>query len=126
LVDGDEGTVYFEGNALIPDDTPLNDDAIEYESSPLNQPSGVSESELFATDELESVLSDSVGPRPADRPPHDKRIVNDFVGRGGGIIDDESDVGGYPELEPTTRELSVPDGNLAEWIREFTVAVESV
>ncbi len=77
------------------------------------------------SDAYESVLA-GVGARPADRTDHDRRIVADVRDRSGSPIDSQDDVGGYPELAPTTRELSVPDENLAEWIREFTVTVESV
>ena len=93
-------------------------------SSPLNQPSGVSASELFATDELESLMSAAVGPRPADRAPHETRIVNDFVGRSGGIIDNESDVGGYPDYATQTRSLSPPSSDVLDWLRQYTAEVE--
>jgi len=78
-----------------------------------------------ASDAYEAVLA-GVGARPADRTAHDRRIVADVRDRSGSPIDSQDDVGGYPELEPTTRELSVPDEDLGAWLREFTVAVESV
>ncbi|WP_246023080.1 pectate lyase [Halosimplex halophilum] len=78
-----------------------------------------------AGEAYEGVLA-GVGARPADRTDHDRRIVADVRDRTGSPIDSQDDVGGYPELEATTRELSVPDEGLGEWLREFTVAVESV
>jgi len=78
-----------------------------------------------AGDAYESVLA-GVGARPADRTAHDRRILEDVRERTGSPIDSQDEVGGYPELEATTRELSVPDENLGAWLREFTVAVESV
>jgi pectate lyase len=78
-----------------------------------------------AGDAYESVLA-GVGARPADRTAHDERIVADVRDRTGSPIDSQDEVGGYPDLEPTTRELSVPDEGLGEWLREFTAAVESV
>lgn len=41
----------------------------------------------------------NVGARPWDRDEHDKRIIEDALGRRGKIIDDEKEVGGYPRVE---------------------------
>ncbi|ELZ20005.1 pectate lyase [Halosimplex carlsbadense 2-9-1] len=66
----------------------------------------------------------AVGARPADRDTIDRRILTDVEAREGSVIDSQEDVGGYPDFEPTERALDVPDTGLAEWLREFTVAVE--
>ncbi|MFC7141899.1 polysaccharide lyase family 1 protein [Halosimplex aquaticum] len=71
----------------------------------------------------ENALSAS-GARPADRDAIDERIVSDVDARAGGVIDSQEEVGGYPDPEPTERELDVPESGLAEWLREFTLAVE--
>jgi len=78
-----------------------------------------------ASTAYESVLA-GVGARPADRTEQDRRIVADVRERSGSPIDSQDDVGGYPDFEPTTRELSVPEEGLAAWLHDFTVAVESV
>jgi hypothetical protein len=117
-------TAYFEDNTLIPDDTPLNDDDITYVNNPLNKPAGIDEDELFTASELESVMVDSVGPRPADRAPHEKRIVSDFADRSGAIIDNESDVGGYPDYSTRTRSLSPPATDVLNWLSQYTIDVE--
>lgn len=72
----------------------------------------------------ENVLA-SVGARPSDRTPHDERIVADVRERTGAVIDSQADVGGYPELESAERQLDVPDDGLAEWLHQYTVAVET-
>ncbi|WP_224450355.1 pectate lyase family protein [Haloprofundus salilacus] len=77
-----------------------------------------------ATEAYETVLA-SCGARPADRTPHDERVLRDVRERSGSIIDSQADVGGYPDLESNERKLEVPDEGFAEWLFEFTLAVES-
>ncbi|WP_226042614.1 pectate lyase [Natrinema sp. DC36] len=71
----------------------------------------------------DSVL-ETVGARPADRTEHDERVLTDVRERTGDYIDSQSEVGGYPDLEATERTLDVPDTGRAEWLAEFTAAVE--
>lgn len=68
--------------------------------------------------------ANAAGARPARRTPHDARVVHDVRSRKGGIIDSESEVGGYPDFEPDERELDVPSENFGEWLAQFTRAVE--
>lgn len=76
-----------------------------------------------ASETLSATL-ESAGARPADRTHHDERVVGTVRDRTGGIVDRQTEVGGYPELEATERSLDVPEGDLTEWIRQHTRAVE--
>ncbi|NUB93587.1 hypothetical protein HT576_21635 [Haloterrigena sp. SYSU A121-1] len=78
----------------------------------------------------DAVLS-GVDARPADRTPHDKRILEHVREGTGAIIDSQEDVDGSPELEETTRALDVPDGGVDEsddgvdeWLAQWARAVE--
>jgi hypothetical protein len=64
------------------------------------------------------------GARPADRTVHDERAVSDVRNATGGVVDSQSEVGGYPDLAENTRELDVPDENLGDWLYAHTRAVE--
>lgn len=65
---------------------------------------------ILPSGEVETSLLQTAGARPWDRAPDDIRVLF-FVAEGrGDIIDDESEVGGYPKIAPTTARF-VP----AEW-----------
>ena len=64
------------------------------------------------------------GARPKDRDAVDKRIVQGVRDRTGQIIDSQDEVGGYPESKMTTRQLDVPDRDLAAWLRGMAAQVE--
>ncbi|WP_459191464.1 pectate lyase family protein [Halosimplex sp. J119] len=116
-------TAFVAYNRTDPSSMPVVGDGapIEMASTRPLWPDGLTAAD--AEEAYETVLS-SAGARPADRTPHDERIVSDVRDREGTSIDSQDDVGGYPDLESTTRELSVPEEGLADWLREFTVAVE--
>lgn len=124
IFEGNEATVYYEDNLLIPDDTPLEDDSLTYVDDPLNLPMGLAESDMIPPGDLEEFLVSTVGPRPADRAPFAERIVEDFVNRAGEIIDHHDDVGGYPDYETQTRELDPPETDVLDWLQQYTVEVE--
>lgn len=74
---------------------------------------------------FESVLK-YAGARPWDRDIVDTRIVRGVREGAGRIIDSEGQVGGYPEVKPTHRELSVPAVPVAKnstvisnWLQSF-------
>ena len=45
----------------------------------------------------------NAGARPWDRDGHDVRVFANAAEGRGGIIDSQSEVGGYPKMEPTAR-----------------------
>ncbi len=62
----------------------------------------VSRYRVLPSGEVETSLLQTAGARPWDRAPDDIRVLF-FVAEGrGDIIDDESEVGGYPKVAPTT------------------------
>ncbi len=52
------------------------------------------------------------GARPWDRDPHDIRVIFDVAEGRGEIIDNESQVGGYPHVEPTRTSFVEADWDL--------------
>lgn len=85
-----------------------------------------SELSAFPASEVPSHDLAAAGARPADRTPHDERIVSDVREGTGAVIDSQSDVGGYPDLTATERPLNVPDRGeeLGDWLAAHTRAVE--
>lgn len=71
--------------------------------------------------DLEDHLLTNCGARPWSRDAIDFRIVQQALRNAGAFIDSQDAVGGYPEHEPTRRELAVPgeQGKLAEWLAGF-------
>ena len=121
---GQPGYVHWSDNELIPESTPLNDDDIVYVDDPMHLPSGVSESDFVPSGDLEGFLAPMVGPRPADRPPWETRVIDDFTNRNGRIIDHQDDVGGYPDYSAQTRSLNPPETDTLDWLSQYTEAVE--
>ncbi len=68
----------------------------------------------------------TVGARPAQRTEIDERIVEHTIERGGTHIDSQAEVGGYPNLPETERELTVPSdpAEFTAWLDQHTRAVE--
>lgn len=66
----------------------------------------------------------NVGARPGDRDAVDSRIVKDLVERKGRIIDSQEEVGGYPDPEPTSRKLNIPETGIDEWLEKMAAEVE--
>jgi hypothetical protein len=75
------------------------------------------------------------GAFPAQRDAIDRRIIEQVRAKTGRIIDSQNQVGGYPNIEPVHRPLSLPanpnddddrDGytNLEEWLHQLAAAVE--
>jgi hypothetical protein len=77
---------------------------------------------LPAASVVEHVLAHA-GARPKERDSVDQRIVAEFKSGGGGLIDSQDAVGGYPAPAPTTRALTVP-ADVDAWLRELAAALE--
>lgn len=73
---------------------------------------------LSAEQVADRVLGDA-GARPWDRDEVDRRIIREAREKTGRIIDSQEQVGGYPNPEPTTRKLVVPDQGIGEWLQGF-------
>ena len=67
----------------------------------------------------------NAGARPADRTPHDERIVEKVRNENGAYIDSQEEVGGYPDLPENTHSLSPPQSGLRAWLREQSRRVET-
>jgi len=65
---------------------------------PIVWPQGLA---VLPANQVETHVLRFAGARPWDRDAHDIRILFDVVEGRGHIIDDESEVGGYPQIEPT-------------------------
>jgi hypothetical protein len=68
---------------------------------------------------VERVLR-TAGSRPARRDPIDTRIVQSVIDGTGRIIDDENQVGGYPDRKGTRRIVEVPASGRAEWLQKLS------
>lgn len=100
-------------------------------------PIWVSPLTIGPADSIEKWILDHVGARPADvgRDAVDIRIINDVRNGKGKIINNQHDVGGWPELAqyreitPPTRPNADDDGdgytNLEEWLHDLAKQVES-
>lgn len=73
---------------------------------------------LPASATVEHVLNNA-GARPWDRDAIDQRIIRDFQERKGRIIDSQEEVGGYPVMEETRHELTVPETRRRQWLAGF-------
>jgi len=71
-----------------------------------------------------SYVLSNAGARPASRDSVDQRIINSVRTREGSIIDSQEEVGGYPDLEPVHRKLTIPDQNIQEWLEKMAEEVE--
>ncbi len=78
-------------------------------NAPLDWPAGLSP--MPAADVEAHVLT-TVGARPWDRDAHDVRLLADVAESRGEIIDNETEVGGYPVQAPTKRAFDTAKWNL--------------
>ncbi|HEV7660713.1 MAG TPA: pectate lyase [Allosphingosinicella sp.] len=68
---------------------------------------------VLAANQVETHVLRNAGARPWDRDPHDIRVIFDVVEGRGEIIDDERQVGGYPEVEPVRAPFVEAEWDLA-------------
>lgn len=66
--------------------------------------------DILPSGEVETALLATVGARPWDRGLQERRVLDSIAGGRGRIIDDETEVGGYPQLASTYAAF-----NEAEW-----------
>jgi hypothetical protein len=64
------------------------------------------------------------GARPRDRDVVDARIVASVRERRGGLIDSQSQVGGYPSSAMTKRALTVPSDDMEKWLAQLAAELE--
>ncbi|MFH1467908.1 MAG: right-handed parallel beta-helix repeat-containing protein [Pseudomonadota bacterium] len=72
-------------------------------------PVGVAPLSLVEAAAVEGLLLDAVGARPLDRDAVDTRIVAEIRARGGGPLDSQDEVGGWPTLAESTDPLELPE-----------------
>ncbi|HYI48498.1 MAG TPA: pectate lyase [Allosphingosinicella sp.] len=77
---------------------------------PVIWPAGLS---VLPANQVETHVLRHAGARPWDRDPHDIRVIFDVVEGRGEIIDDERQVGGYPQVEPVRAPFVEADWDLA-------------
>jgi hypothetical protein len=118
------GDVYMEDNLVFTRDSlpgPLVSGKINILPEKPVWPEGL---EPLSADKVTEFILGNAGARPSDRDETDLRIVNDFIRRGGRIIDSQDEVEGYPEVMMTVRKLDIPDKNIEEWLASMTKEVE--
>lgn len=76
---------------------------------PIVWPAGLA---VLPAGQVETHVLRFAGARPWDRDPHDIRVIFDVAEGRGHVIDDESEVGGYPAVEPTRAPFVEADWNL--------------
>jgi hypothetical protein len=64
------------------------------------------------------------GARPTDRDAVDMRIIDEFLAGGGGFVDSQDDVGGYPTAPAVGRALEVPTDDVEGWLATFAAELE--
>ncbi|BFM13228.1 hypothetical protein R50072_33810 [Simiduia litorea] len=75
--------------------------------------------QAIAVSALQQHVLKSVGARPWDRDPIDRRIIDSVLNGTGTIIDSQDQVGGYPKYPTRYRKLDVPLHNVAAWLSSF-------
>jgi pectate lyase len=80
-------------------------------SRPLDWPEGL---RALPAVEVETWVLAHAGARPWDRDPHDVRILADVTEGRGKIIDNEAEVGGYPNAAPTQRTFDPEQWDLTD------------
>jgi hypothetical protein len=79
---------------------------------PLARPSLPFNVKLLRAADAQDAVIRNVGARPWDRDPIDARIVADTIEGRGEIIDDQSQVGGYPQYKETRQAFTESEWDL--------------
>ena len=118
------GDAYLEDNLIFdPDDKPgpvVWGNIVRLKEKPV-WPEGLQA--LPAKHVIEYVMQHA-GARPRDRYEGDKRIIRDFYQYKGGLIDSQDEVGGYPSVEMTRRELDIPAEDVESWLDSLAEELE--
>ena len=119
---GNRGDVYIQDNrAFAVDGSPLpitEGKIIELDQRPV----WPKDLEPLPADRVFQSVLQSAGARPWDRDPIDQRIVRQVRDGEGRIIHSQDQVGGYPEVQPVHRTLTIPDQDIDTWLARFTPA----
>ncbi len=109
-----------------PNRHPLSDGVTVVDEPPARIPSGLDfENDILPASEVKDFVLANVGQRPADRPPYEEGLINERLQEPHNVIDSQDQVGGYPDYDPTSHTLNVPDTNIVDWIKtNFTAVVE--
>lgn len=123
IFEGDAQGFFQDNEGFTWDGSPLQVLRSPFETSPTPMlwPQGL---QVAAPTAALWLVARSVGARPGDRDPIDKRIVNDALTGHARIIDSQEEVGGYPKVEPVTRALEVPETGRREWLEKMALEVE--
>ena len=68
-------------------------------------------------------VAQHAGARPKDRDAVDQRIVREFLARQGRVIDSQTEVGGYPQVEAVRRPLNIP-ADVDAWLAQLAAELE--
>lgn len=114
--------VYLDENVLQGDLTLLQDtDKITRVDQPLVWPESL---DRHGGRQSFGRVLNAAGARPAARTPLDATVIQQTRSRTGEIIDNQNDLGGYPDLNATYRSLDVPEDGFGDWLARYTAAVE--
>ncbi|MFB6138687.1 MAG: pectate lyase [Halobacteriaceae archaeon] len=115
--------VYTADNLLVDIDAPVVGEGFEVATERPVWPSGF---EPMPAEDVRAHHLQTVGARPADRTPHDERVLQNAREGTGSFIGSEDAVGGYPDLGSTERALDppAPGQGLGSWLAQHTRAVE--
>lgn len=121
---GERGDVYLRDNIALNADgshAPTTSGKIRLlDKSPV-WPKGLNP---LPADRIADRVAKHVGARPKDRDPIDRRIIQDFLTRGGRIIDSQEEVGGYPRSQMTRRPLRIPSEGVEGWLDKMAAELE--
>jgi hypothetical protein len=124
------------GSQLYRRDNRVSNGAISAQRLLLSDPSvSLEPLTLRASRDVAEWVLSTAGARPADRDETDLRMVSNVRNGGGGIIDSQDEVGGFPSAAVVDRPLVIPDNpsadpdgngytNLEEWLHEMAAEVE--
>jgi hypothetical protein len=124
-----EGTqIYLSDNVAVGRDGVVGGDTSKVVDTPPIWPDSLT---VRPSGEVKDWVLANAGARPWDRDPVDERIISDVQNGTGQVINSQDDVGGWPNLTPTSHTLDLPDRpnddddgdgytNLEEWLHKMS------